>query len=109
LKRHTELIRDHPAIPRIIFSDEVYSGRAERKDKMYQVLRRYLQEVGDIIRQGQKEKRIPGAGPPETLALMFVGLVVPGGILWHASDGKFDITRQVDRAWKVFQTQVLMK
>jgi len=37
------------------------------------------------------------------LSVMFLGLVQPAAILWHVSDGGFDVTRQADRAWRVFR------
>jgi hypothetical protein len=37
---------------------------------------------------------------PETAALLFLGLIQPAGVLWFLTDGEFDVTRHVQRAWK---------
>jgi AcrR family transcriptional regulator len=109
LLRHVRLIGEHQAIPRLIFSEEVYSGHPERKAKVYGIISGYLQRVGDIVRQGQRQGRIRSDVAPNTLAVMFLGLVQPAAILWHMSDGGFDVTKHVEQAWRVFREAIRAK
>lgn len=102
LMRHISLIRDNQGIPRVIFSDELYAGRPERRRKVYEIITGYLKSVAQLIRQGQKAGRLRESADPDVLAVMFLGLVQPAAILWHVSDGAFDVTKQAERAWKVF-------
>lgn len=110
LELHAGLIRDNQAIPRILFSDEVYSGSPERKRQMFGVLREYLDAVAGIIREGQRSDRFYKGQDldPDTLALMFIGIVVPAAILWHASGGAMDVSAHVDKGWKIFR-RILVK
>jgi hypothetical protein len=32
---------------------------------------------------------------------MFLGLVQPPALLWHLSEGGFDVTQYVERAWNL--------
>jgi TetR/AcrR family transcriptional regulator, fatty acid metabolism regulator protein len=110
LELHAGLIKDNQAIPRILFSDEVYSGPPERKRQMFGVLKGYRDAVAEIIREGQRSGRFhqdPDLDP-DTLALMFVGIVVPAAILWHASGGAMDVPAHVDKGWHIFR-RVLVK
>ena len=104
LMRHVSFIRENHAIPRIVFSDEVYAGVPKRKAKIYGIIQGYLDRVSEIVRQGQEEDRIRSDIPPETVALMFLGLIQPAALLWHISDGGFDVTKQTEKAWKVFKS-----
>jgi AcrR family transcriptional regulator len=102
LMSHARFIREGRAIPRFIFSDEVHMGQPGRKARVHQILTGYLGHLGGFIRQGQQEGRIRQDLSPDTLALMLFGIVVPGGILWHLTDGGFDVTKHAERAWRVF-------
>lgn len=102
LDRHVQLIRENQALPRLVFSEEVYDGRPERRRAVFRTIREYLDQVGDIIQEGQAAGLMRTDLEPGTAAVMFLGLVQPAAILWQMSDGKFDVTRHTDRAWKVF-------
>ena len=106
LMRHIRLIRDNQGIPRVIFSEELYAGHPGRRQKVYEIIAGYLEGVAELIRQGQKAGRIRQTADPDVLAVMFLGLVQPAAILWHVSDGAFDVTKQAERAWKVFRAAI---
>ena len=67
---------------------------------------RYLGGVADIIRAGQREGSIRRNLQPDALSVMFRGLIQPAAILWHMSDGHFDVTKQTERAWRVFRAAI---
>ena len=106
LLRHIQLVQVYQAIPRVLFSDEVYSGHPERKAKLYGIIRGYLQKIEEMVKEGQRQGRIRPAVAPETVAVMFLGMVAPSAFLWHLSDGGFNITRNTERAWKVFRAAI---
>lgn len=108
LMRHVRFIREGRAIPRIIFSDDVHGGHPDRKNRVRQILGEYMGHVADFVRQGQQQGLIRPELEPETVALMFLGMIVPAGILWHLSDGGFDVTRHAQRAWDMFQKAIAM-
>jgi hypothetical protein len=43
---------------------------------------------------------------PATAALLFLGIVVPAGILWHLTEGGFDVTRHAERAWQIYRRAI---
>jgi len=96
--RHVRLIRENQAIPRIIFST-----------KVYKIIRDYLNQVGVLIDQGQSEGKIRHDINPETVALMFLGIIQPAAILWHVSNGSFDITKHAEKAWQIFSKIIQAK
>jgi AcrR family transcriptional regulator len=102
LMRHIRFIREGRAIPRIIFSDDVHEGMPDGKARIVGIMRGYLGRVAEVIRQGQQQGTISSDLEPETSALMFFGIVMPAGILWHVTDGGFDVTKHAERAWRIY-------
>lgn len=102
LMRHAQLIRENEAIPRIIFSEAVFSGAPQRKARLYGIITGYLKGVAEIVGRGQQAGQIRPELDPGTVAIMFLGLVQPAAILWHLSDGGLDVTRHVQKAWEIF-------
>jgi len=107
LMRHIRLIRENVAIPRIVFSEEVYSGSPERKAKLYLIIQGYLDRISEIVRCGQGDGQIRSDILPGTVAIMFLGLIQPAAMLWHISDGGFDVTKHAEKAWDVFRKAIL--
>jgi AcrR family transcriptional regulator len=103
LTRHIGLILENHAIPRIIFSEEVYSGNIHRKAKLNRKIRKYLREISEIIQKGQHENRIRKDLDPATISVMFLGIIQPAAILWHISDEAFDVAKHAEKAWKIFK------
>jgi AcrR family transcriptional regulator len=103
LTRHVSLILENHAIPRIIFSEEVYGGNMDRKAKLNRKIGRYLAEIGKIIQQGQHENRIRKDMDSDTISVMFLGIIQPAAILWHISNEAFDVAKHAEKAWKIFK------
>jgi AcrR family transcriptional regulator len=104
--RHVRFIREGRAFPRIIFSDDVFSGHPERKALTQRIVADYLGGIQRIVSEGQQAGRVRPGLVPETVAIMFLGMVVPAGILWHLTDGGFNVTQHAGRAWEMFHTAV---
>jgi AcrR family transcriptional regulator len=106
LMRHIRFIREGRAIPRMIFSDDVHVGNPRRRERVLQIFTRYAGQVGQIVRLGQSQGRIRPDLDPQTIAMMLFGIVLPAGILWHLTDGRFDVTRHAQRSWRLFCSAV---
>ena len=109
LVRHVGMILESHAIPRIIFSEEVYSGNPDRKAKLHRNVEAYLMKVSEIVRQGQRDNHIRNDVDPGTISVMFLGIIQPAAILWHISDEAFDAAKHAEKAWKIFKESLAMK
>jgi len=103
LMRHIRFIREGRAIPRIIFSDDVHAGNPQRKQRVFQIFTRYTGQVAEIVRRGQRQGRIRRELDVQTVTMMLFGIIVPAGILWHLTEGRFDVTRHAQRAWQILR------
>jgi len=106
LRRHVRFIREGRAIPRMIFSDDVHSGHPERKDRVLAIVTSYLGQIGRLVREAQGAGRIRAEIDPDTVSLLFFGMIVPAGMLWHLTDGGIDVTQHAERVWQLFQRAV---
>ncbi|MEW6671847.1 MAG: TetR/AcrR family transcriptional regulator [Thermodesulfobacteriota bacterium] len=107
LMLHINLVVGNRSIPRIIFSEDLYSGHPERQKKVYSdIITAYLKKVAEIVRLGQRDRQIRSDLDPDTVSVMFLGIIQPAGILWHMSEGQFDAIRHVETAWKIFKESI---
>jgi AcrR family transcriptional regulator len=106
LALHMRLILEYQALPRLFFSGDLYAGHPERKAKLWGIVNAYLGEVAEIIRQGQKEGTVRLDLDPDAVSVVFLGLIQPTAILWHLSDGEFNVGKQVERAWLLFHEAI---
>lgn len=102
LLRHARLISEEQGIPRIVFSDELWGQKRERRQKMYRIVTGYLAEIEDIVREGQDRGHIRKNIDAHVVAKMFFGIVQPAALLWHMSEGQYDLDKHIAGAWSVF-------
>jgi len=107
LIRHVRVIREGRAVPRIIFSDDAHSGHPARRQRVQQILGAYLGRIADVVRLGQQEGKIRPELDTATTATMLMGIVVPAGILWHLTEGGFDVTKHAERAWQILRKAIV--
>lgn len=106
LRRHILLAQEFIAIPRLLFSDQVWIGNPGRKARLYGIISSYLNEVAMFIQAAQREGAIRRDLDPYTVSVMYLGLFQPAVMMLFMSDGGFDSTRHIERAWAVFLTGV---
>jgi AcrR family transcriptional regulator len=106
LMGHVKLIRGQVPIPRVVFSDAIFTGHRRRRRRVHRMFQEYLEQVADILREGQRAGRVRPGLAPETLSVMFLGLVQPPAILWLLSGGEFDVTGHAARAWQIFSEMI---
>lgn len=102
LMRHARMLSENRAIPYVVFSDGIYTGRPERKVKVAEMLMTYISRIQKIIEQGIKDGSIRSDVVPSTAAVMLLGVILPGAVLWNISEGNFDMVAHVENAWPAF-------
>jgi AcrR family transcriptional regulator len=98
-----QMIQEFQAIPRIVFSDEISASHPLRRTTIYRIIQEILDQVAEMVVQGQQQGQIKTDLNPETVSVMLLGLVQPPAILWYLSKGRFDISKHMERAWPIFE------
>ena len=103
LIRHIELVCENKGIPRILFSEEIIGGQLVRRKRLYQIIQDYLAKVAELIREGQSQGCIRADLLPDTVSVMFLGLVQPAVILHLLSEDQFSVLKFQVEAWQIFR------
>ncbi|TAM80354.1 MAG: TetR/AcrR family transcriptional regulator [Acidobacteria bacterium] len=98
-----KMIRDLHAMPRIIFSEGISTGHPEAKRQAYELLKGVLKGIEEIILEGQEQGEIRADLDAKSLSVVFWGMIPATVILWHLSDGQFDVTRHAEKSWELFR------
>ncbi len=106
LMREIRLLLENQAIPRVVFSESIFSDSVDRKARVRAVITGYFQEVEKIVQEGQREGRLRADVDPLTVVLMFKGMVLPAMVLWKVTGGSVDLVRQAEAAWELFRAAV---
>lgn len=106
LMRHVDLIVSGVPVPRIILSEAVFTGHPRHRKRVQKIYQNYLAEIAVIIRAGQEEGLIQHKLNPETLSIMWLGLVQSPAILWLLGQGNFDLKQHCERAWDLFEAAI---
>jgi AcrR family transcriptional regulator len=106
LMRHVDLIISGVPVPRIILSEAVFTGHPRHRKRVQKIYQNYLAEIAVIIRAGQEEGLIQHKLNPETLSIMWLGLVQSPAILWLLGQGDFDLKQHCERAWDLFTAAI---
>jgi AcrR family transcriptional regulator len=106
LMQHVELINSNNAIPRVIFSEEVLGGNPNKRQQLFGIIEKVLENVATIIRDGQRQGIIRSDLAAKNLAVSFLGMIQPAAIIWSLSSGEFDLVRHSQAAWKLFSASL---
>jgi AcrR family transcriptional regulator len=106
LTQHIELISGNNAIPRIIFSEEVIGGLPDKREQLFGIIEKVLDNVASIIRDGQRQGTIRNDLAAKNIAVSFMGMIQPAAIIWNLSGGEFDLVRHSQAAWKLFSDSI---
>lgn len=106
---HVQMVRELQALPRIVFSEGHYADAPERRARAYELLRGMHARLEEIVRAGQEAGEIRADLDARAVAVMTWGLLPPAVILWHMSDGRFDVTRHTEKAWRILRAAIAAK
>jgi len=109
LMRVIKMVRELQAMPRIIFSEGMSADHPDRKRQAYGILKGFMAAIEGIMREGQERGEIRPDIDAKSLAVMFWGMLPAAVILWHVSDGEFDVTRHAERSWELFSEGIRAK
>ncbi len=106
--RHIRFLREGKVIsvPRMIFSEDTHGDHPERKRRILGVFSKYMEQIGEVVQLGQQQGRIRPELEVQAITMMLFGIIVPAGILWHLTDGGFDVTRHAQRGWKMLLSAI---
>lgn len=99
---HIILIVRSPAIPAIIFSEEVSFGKADRRTKFKEVGRLFFEEIMKLFQKSIDQKLIRRDLTAETMAFIYTGMTAQAGFFMEHKNDREGVFQHAEIAWKVF-------
>ena len=103
LMRHAKLLTTYRAIQSVIFSEEIYGGTSEQRNKAASIVKPYMRAIMRIVSEGQKDGAIRDDLRARTVAVMVMGIIQPAAIIAHLERGRFGLGNHVRQAWPVLR------
>jgi AcrR family transcriptional regulator len=98
-----EIMRDHQALPRILFSEDAVIGQPQRKKMVRRLIHTFLSQIRLIITEGQATGRMGQEMDAGAAAVYFLGLIQPAAFLAYLHEGKYDAAGQLEKGWNLFR------
>lgn len=102
LHRHLTMLVENRAFPYVVFSHLAQEQDPARRARLEDTMHRFIQQVAEIVRQGQRNGEIRSDLSQRSVAVMFIGLVLPTALLFRLSQGEFDPFGHLRTAWPTF-------
>lgn len=109
LMRHINMLTTHSIVPHVVFSDGIYTGHPERRERVGRLMSGYIDSIKRIIREGQKRGEIRDDVDAASAALSFMGIIMPAAVFWDISERRFDVAKHAGKAWALFERGVSVR
>jgi AcrR family transcriptional regulator len=103
---HVQLLREEPAIPRILYFLISSNRTPELKSKMLSIINSYVYDVQKLLIQGKKTGEIHSDIDVAASAMMFLGMLQPLAILGQMNKALLDDYPQ--KLWQSYQRSLIL-
>ncbi|CQR75031.1 Nucleoid occlusion factor SlmA [Sporomusa ovata DSM 2662] len=97
---HLQFIKSKRAIPQTLFSLLGSNKNMLLKRKILAVISRYVEQITDMIAEGQALSEIAPNVDPKSAAMLFIGLIQPLVILSQSDDKLIEIYQET--SWQIY-------
>ena len=101
--RQVALAQACPAMPRIIFSDEVLAGDDPLRLYMIETQDRIIRGIASVMARAQEQGEVRADLAPADLAIIFMGQLLMPLHMQRLRHGAYDLEGQVERNWRAFR------
>lgn len=100
LNLHLSLLETYPGMPRIIFSDELYTGYPRLKENIKKLVNIYTSWIETIFNEGMDKGIFRREFDPKSLAYIFIGLIQGTLVPWRLNEGGLTLKEQADNIYR---------
>ena len=107
--KHIEFLEKHKGIPRIIFSDEMYSGNQKIIIRLRGIIKQYMAEIKKVLKKGVADKEFDTKLDIDVAAIAFLGLIQSTAlqsILFHFS---FFPKKRGKKIWRIYLRGIISR
>ena len=103
---HLALIKEHPGIPRFVFSDDIHLGQRNLAMTLSVRIGNYIETITGVIAAGIAEGELKADLLPRETALTMLGMIQFTALRWTMSNSSFEIQPEAERLWLNFMQLV---
>ncbi len=103
---HLALIKEHPGIPRFVFSDDIHLGQRNLAMTLSVRIGNYIETITGVIAAGIAEGELKADLLPRETALTMLGMIQFTALRWTMSNTSFEIQPEAERLWLNFMQLV---
>lgn len=103
---HIALIKEHPGIPRFVFSDDIHLGQRNLAKTLSVRIGNYIETITGAIAAGIAEGELKADLLPRETALTMLGMIQFTALRWTMSNSSFEIQPEAERLWLNFMQLV---
>lgn len=107
--KHISFLEGHRGIPRVIFSDDMYSADRSLTLKLQASITQYMDEIKTILREGVKEKALDSNLDIDAAAVAFVGLIQATALQWALFGYSFSPKSRGKKIWQIYLKGILSR
>ena len=101
-KNHLNFLELHKGIPKIIFSDDIYSTNKELSEKMKSTILNHVKVIKDILMQGKKRGTLRRDLDIDTAAAAFIGHIQSTALQRVLFKHLFPLKITGDKLWNIY-------
>ncbi len=105
--QHIAFLEKHKGIPRIFFSDEMYTADKRLSLKLKANIMEYLAEIKKILKEGIKNKSLDPKLDVDAAAAAFVGLIQSTALQWILFGYSFSPKTRSHKIWQIYSKGIL--
>ena len=100
--KHIEFLETHKGIPRVIFSDEMYSGNEEIIIRLRGIVKQYMSEIKKVLKKGVADKEFDSELDIDAAAMTFMGFIQSTALQWILFRYSFSPKKRGEKMWKIY-------
>ncbi|MBU1044584.1 MAG: TetR/AcrR family transcriptional regulator [Candidatus Omnitrophica bacterium] len=100
--KHIEFLETHRGIPRVIFSDEMYSGNELLIRRLRGIVKQYMGGIKKVLKKGVEEKEFDSGLDIDAAAMTFMGFIQSTALQWILFRYSFSPKKRGKKIWKIY-------
>ncbi len=107
--KHIEFFEKHKGIPRIIFSDEMYSGNEKIIMRLRSIMKQYVGQIKKVLNKGVADKEFDPGLDTNAAAMAFLGLIQSTALQWILFRYDFSPKKRGKKIWRIYLRGILLR
>lgn len=107
--KHIDFLEKHKGIPRVIFSDEMYSADKKIADKLKEIVKRYQEDIRKVLIKGIKDKTFDADLNVDAAVMTFIGLIQSTALQWVLFGYSFSPKVRGREIWQIYLKGILSR